>query len=240
MTSLLTLISRTSRHKKLLFQSNIKNMKMTHTRAFTSHPFEFSVSSVIDFVFSPAMCFPIGYPPSTIAAHIRWLFTPSSFIFSCVPPSPPQFSMRQTLRSFWPHLQDVLHFSKWRAGDSSCSQGVSYSILSLKYLNTFKGQLIRRSNLSKGLAELFTRLRSHRREGCKISPEGVEFWGTLIYLYIYCESWWNEMKLEHLTVLSKWQGNKSKLLPYEKVGEVVVFFRGINQGFWSYQLTKYF
>lgn len=91
MTSLLTLIPRTSRHKKLLFQSNIKNMKMTHTRVFTSHPFEFSVSSVIDFVFSPAMCFPIGYPPSTIAAHIRRLFTPSSFIFSCVPPPRPNF-----------------------------------------------------------------------------------------------------------------------------------------------------
>lgn len=172
-------------------------------------------------------------------AHSLTFYSLLIYFLLC-PPSPPQFSMRQTLRSFWPHLQDVLHFSKWRAGDSSCSQGVSYSILSLKYLNTFKGQLIRRSNLSKGLAELFTRLRSHRREGCKISPEGVEFWGTLIYLYIYCESWWNEMKLEHLTVLSKWQGNKSKLLPYEKVGEVVVFFRGINQGFWSYQLTKYF
>lgn len=180
MTSLLTIIPRTSRRKKLLFQSNIKNMKMTHTRAFTSHPFEFSVSSVIDFVFSPAMCFPIGSPPSTIAAHIRWLFTPSSFIFSCVPPPRPNFQCVK-LSEASDLIQDVLHFSNWRAGDSSCSQGVSYSILSLKYLNTFKGQLIRRSNLSKGLAELFTRLRSHRREGCKISPKGVEFWGTLIY-----------------------------------------------------------
>ena len=87
MTSLLTIIPRTSLHSKLLFQSNTKNMKMTHTRAFTSRPFEFFCE------------FRHRIPPNTKAAHVRWLFfTPSWYIYSWPHPTPLPFSMCQTLQ----------------------------------------------------------------------------------------------------------------------------------------------
>ena len=55
---------------------------------------------------------------------------------------------------------------------STCNGGRENHIPSCHWI---KGHLIRPSTLSKGLRERFTRLQSHRREGCKISLKGVDW-----------------------------------------------------------------
>ena len=104
-----------SLHCKL---ASTENMKMGRSRAFTSLPFKFSVCSAVDFVCSPVVP---GWASSLYHSgtlSLTLLF-PHKF-YSRPPPRPPNAS---------------------NARKASCSQSVSYFILPLQYLNTFKASL---------------------------------------------------------------------------------------------------